>query len=150
MEGRLIKTYGVVMLGGVVVLGLALVVLLVGNPLDDLIRLAEWIRAQGSWGWGVLLVLQMLVCVLGVLPASLLVMVAGSLYGLWYGFLLASTATLLGAVCAFLAGRFLVGPFLKGWVGKHFPLKRANEAIVAGKWKFLPYKDSLFITLVVK
>jgi uncharacterized membrane protein YdjX (TVP38/TMEM64 family) len=136
MGGRLISARGAVVLGGVTILGLAFVALHAGDPLDDLLQLAEWIRVRGGWGWGILLILQILVCVFGVLPASLLVMVAGSLYGLWYGFLLASTATLLGGVGAFFAGRFLLGPFFRDWIGQHFPLMRVNEAIVAGSWRF--------------
>jgi len=117
--------------------GVGLVALRAGEPLGNVLRLAEWIRAQGAWGWGVLVALQMMVCLVGVLPASVLVMVAGRLYGLWYGFVLASVATVLGAVSAFLAGRFLLGPVLTRWIGRHFPLRHLDRAIARGRWRFV-------------
>jgi uncharacterized membrane protein YdjX (TVP38/TMEM64 family) len=126
-----------VVASGLAAVAVGLVALRAGDPVRDVLRLADWIRAQGGWGWGVLVALQMVVCLVGVLPASVLVIVAGSLYGLWYGFLLASVATLLGAVSAFLAGRFLLGPFLTRWVGRHFSLLRLDRAIVRGRWRFV-------------
>ena len=135
-KGRLFNLRSTALICTVIVLGFMLVAFRAGDSLNDLLRLTDWIRARGGWGWGALLSLQILVCVLGVLPASILVMIAGSLYGLWYGFLLASTATLLGALAAFLAGRYILGSLLSKWIGHHFPLKRVNEAIVAGKWRF--------------
>jgi len=102
-----------------------------------LVTAITWIRDQGGWGWGWLTVGQVLVCIIGVVPASIVVIASGALYGLWYGFLLAVVATLLGALGAFLAGRFLVGQLLRRWIGGHLPLMRVNEEVTEGGWRFV-------------
>jgi len=102
-----------------------------------LVRAITWVRDQGGWGWGWLTVGQVVACIIGVVPASIVVVASGALYGLWYGFLLAVVATLLGAVGAFLAGRFLVGQFLRRWIGGRFPLMRVNAEVAKGGWRFV-------------
>jgi uncharacterized membrane protein YdjX (TVP38/TMEM64 family) len=55
-------------------------------------------------------ILQGLVAVSGILPASLLGVAAGGIYGLVPGFLLAAMSTMAGAVAAFFLSRSLFRP----------------------------------------
>ena len=79
---------------------------------------AEWIEAAFAWidgnrtiSWLVFIVLYIASTVL-LLPGSLLTLGAGFLFGLGYGFVIVSFASVVGASCAFLVGRF----FARDWV----------------------------------
>src|ERR1700726_705059 len=65
------------------------------------------LRDLGFGGAVVFGILQVLVSVSGILPASLLGVAAGAMYGLVPGFLLAAVSPLAGAVLSFLLSRSL-------------------------------------------
>jgi uncharacterized membrane protein YdjX (TVP38/TMEM64 family) len=102
---------------------------------SGVVEAVEWARAQGAWAWGVLIVLQVAVCLAGVVPASLVVVASGGLYGLWFGFLTASTATLAGAMASFVAGRFVFRRFLARRIRRHISLQRMDEELERQGWR---------------
>lgn len=67
----------------------------------------EWIGNAGPWGTALFMSLQILIAVSGILPASLLGMAAGAVYGVGVGFTLSSAGTLAGAWIAFHLARSL-------------------------------------------
>jgi uncharacterized membrane protein YdjX (TVP38/TMEM64 family) len=68
------------------------------------------LRNLGFVGAVVFGILQVLVSVSGILPASLLGVAAGGIYGLVPGFLLAAASTIAGALVAFFLSRSLFRP----------------------------------------
>ena len=58
-------------------------------------------------------ILQVLVAVSGILPASLLGVAAGGIYGLVPGFLLTAVSSMAGAVAAFFLSRSLFRPTIE-------------------------------------
>ncbi|MEM9623539.1 MAG: TVP38/TMEM64 family protein [Pseudomonadota bacterium] len=98
-----------------VVLVVGLVVLLTAAfvlPIADWITsLFAWIDANRTVSWIVFILMYVAAAVL-LLPGSLLTLGAGFLFGLGYGFVIVSAASVLGASCAFLVGRFLA----RDWV----------------------------------
>ncbi len=98
-----------------VILVIVLVVLLVGAyflPITDWISAAfAWIDANRTISWLVFIVMYVGATVL-MIPGSLLTLAAGFLFGLGYGFVMVSFASVTGASLAFLIGRF----FARDWV----------------------------------
>jgi uncharacterized membrane protein YdjX (TVP38/TMEM64 family) len=67
----------------------------------------EVARTAGAAGFVVFVVLQLIIAASGILPASVLGLAAGSVYGLSLGFLLAAVGTMAGALVSFGLSRSL-------------------------------------------
>jgi len=97
----------------VIALG-AIVVALRSLPINEWIGLAVvWIDAHRTVAWAVFIVTYVLATVL-LMPAFLLTLAAGFVFGLPFGVALVSAGSTLGACSAFLIGRY----FAREWVEK--------------------------------
>lgn len=76
--------------------------------------LVDAARGAGPAGWAAFALAQAVVAMVGVLPASLLGIAAGAVYGLWLGFCLSAAGTLVGGWLAFLLARSLLRPWIAG------------------------------------
>ena len=74
---------------------------IVGTSLDAL-------RGLGPMGVAIFAALQLIVAVSGIIPAAMLGVAAGAIYGLMTGFIVAAISTLAGALLAFLLARSLL------------------------------------------
>lgn len=88
------------------------------------------LRNLGFGGAVVFGILQVLVGVTGVLPASLLGVLAGAIYGLVPGFLLAAVSTMAGAVVAFFLSRSVFRPTIERLIASR-PRLRNFDALIA-------------------
>jgi uncharacterized membrane protein YdjX (TVP38/TMEM64 family) len=70
------------------------------NPL----QFAEWVQSLGPWG-PVAFVAGYTLVTVAVMPAFLLTLAAGALWGFWFGLLLTMAGALSGSTCAFLGAR---------------------------------------------
>jgi uncharacterized membrane protein YdjX (TVP38/TMEM64 family) len=77
---------------------------------DRIIAIARGLGGIGLVGFALL---QAFIALSGVLPASLLGIAAGAIYGLPVGFLLAAVSTMVGAVLAFLLSRSAFRPAIE-------------------------------------
>jgi uncharacterized membrane protein YdjX (TVP38/TMEM64 family) len=135
MPGRGVATVGRL----AVVLGLVVVVLALGRALDGpaLLREAlDRVRDLGPWGPAIFVVVYVLATVL-LLPAVVLTLGAGALFGIVTGAVAVSIGATLGATAAFLVARYLarerVARRLEG-----YPALRAIDAAVAREgWKIV-------------
>jgi uncharacterized membrane protein YdjX (TVP38/TMEM64 family) len=100
-------------------------------------KLMHVIRQLGIRGAVVFAILQVLVAVSGTLPASLLGVAAGAIYGLVPGFLLAAVSTMAGALISFFLSRSLFrASFLRR--ASHRPRLRNLDAQAARDgWKLV-------------
>lgn len=97
-------------------LGLVLVVALRhGHILFNPPALLAWLNALGPWTAPIFVAIHILATAVGV-PASLLVMVGGARFGLWWGSLWSLLGSTLGAIAAFWVARYL----LQGWFRRRF------------------------------
>lgn len=94
------------------------------NPLD----FAEWVRSLGPWG-PVAFILGYTVVTVAVMPAFLLTLAAGALWGFWFGLLLAMSGAATGATCAFLAARGVFRRFVQRYVNRHPRLVAIDRAV---------------------
>ncbi len=96
---------------------------------DWMSGLFAWIDANRTISWLVFIVMYITATVL-LLPGSILTLGAGFLFGLGYGFVMVSAASVIGASCAFLVGRFLARDWVAEKLGsmpKFAALDRAIE-----------------------
>jgi len=103
-----------------VLLGLVLVVMLVaanvfglGARLEDL---RAWILDLGAWGPVVFIALYA-VAVVAAVPASVLTIAAGAMFGSVVGVALVSVASTLGAAMAFAVARWFARDSVSRWLG---------------------------------
>lgn len=89
-----------------------------GHPRETLARIAGAVEALGPWAPLALVFLCVAFCLL-VLPASILCVTAGAIFGLWKGFFFILIGMNLGAVAAFLVGRTLGRPWAMARFGGH-------------------------------
>jgi uncharacterized membrane protein YdjX (TVP38/TMEM64 family) len=95
------------------------------------------VRGLGVRGALVFAILQISVAVSGILPASLLGVAAGAIYGLVPGFLLAAASTLAGAVLSFFLGRSLFRSTVERLSVRRPRLRDLDAQIARDGWKLV-------------
>jgi uncharacterized membrane protein YdjX (TVP38/TMEM64 family) len=91
-------------------------------------RVVDWVATLGAWGPVVLGGLYALACVLAV-PASLMTLAAGALFGLPAGLVTVSLASTLGATLAFLVGRHLARDLVAAKVARNASFAALDGAV---------------------
>lgn len=110
-----------------------------GRSPDLLARLdavLQAVRDLGSAGGVVFAAVQVLVAVSGVLPASLLGVAAGALYGLPGGFALSGASTLAGAALAFALSRSVLRPAVARFLARRTRLRELDGLVAEDGWRF--------------
>lgn len=124
----------------IALLGVALAGLFVASRVVDvqgaLVRALEWIEGLGVIGLGVFVLAYILASVF-LVPASLLTLGAGFVYGLWKGFLLVSVSSVLGATAAFLVGRYLARDWVNAKVESNERFAAIDGAVAREGWKIV-------------
>jgi uncharacterized membrane protein YdjX (TVP38/TMEM64 family) len=100
-------------------------------------RLADAARDAGPAGIALFALAQAAVALSGVLPAALLGVAAGAVYGLGLGFAVAAVATLAGAWAAFAVSRASFGAAARRFVERRAGAKRLDAAIARDGWRFV-------------
>jgi uncharacterized membrane protein YdjX (TVP38/TMEM64 family) len=101
---------------------------------DASVRALRNLGFSGTISFGIL---QFLVSASGILPASLLAVAAGGIYGLVRGFLLAAVSTLAGALVAFLVSRSLFRPTVERLIADHPRLRNLDISITQDGWRIV-------------
>ena len=100
-------------------------------------KLMRIIRGLGARGAVIFAIVQVLVAVSGVLPASLLGVAAGAIYGLVPGFLLAAASTLAGALFSFFLSRSLFRASVERLAARRPRLRNLDARIARDGWKLV-------------
>jgi uncharacterized membrane protein YdjX (TVP38/TMEM64 family) len=88
------------------IVALALLIVLARQVGAYVPRFAEWVNGLGFWG-PIVFILGYAVAVVAFVPASILTLAAGAIFGLWLGMLYVFIAAVLGSAAAFLIARYL-------------------------------------------
>ena len=101
--------------------------------------LTGWAQASGPGGCAVFMLAQALVAMVGLVPASLLGIAAGGVYGVWLGFLLAAAGTLTGGWISFTLARSLLRPWVERMLARRGPsrLVQLDAAVTRDGWRFV-------------
>jgi uncharacterized membrane protein YdjX (TVP38/TMEM64 family) len=76
-------------------------------PFKDYLQAAvEWSQAQGQWG-AIFFFLLFVICVVFFIPIAGLIMMAGTIYGFWQGYLLVASAGMASIILTYGLGKRL-------------------------------------------
>ncbi len=126
------------LIAGIIV---AIVLLIVFVPVGEwFLGLVSWIEANRAIAWPVYVGAYVLATVL-MLPGSIITLAAGFVFGLPIGVALVSLSSVLGACCAFLAGRYLA----RDWVAEKISKLPRFAALDAATGR-----DGFLIVLLVR
>ncbi len=104
---------------------------------QDLLKSAlEWVRGLGPAGPLLFMAIYVLATVL-FLPGSILTLGAGAVFGVAIGSVVVSISATLGAVCAFLVGRYLARGWVEGKIDENPKFKAIDEAVAREGWKIV-------------
>ena len=95
------------------------------------------LRHLGWLGWLIFALVQMLVALIGILPASLLGLAAGAVYGIALGFGLSAIGVLLGAAIAFVLARSALRPAIARRLARDGHLARLDDAVGRDGWRLV-------------
>lgn len=106
-------------------------------PLNDwFVALSNWLVTLGPGAIPAFIAIYLLATILG-FPNILLILVAGTIFGLVQGIIAVSIADTLGAIACFLLGRTIVRQRIKKWISKHPNLTQLDRAVGKKGWKIL-------------
>jgi uncharacterized membrane protein YdjX (TVP38/TMEM64 family) len=111
------------LLGGLVILIVLARVFNLGQYLGSL---REWIESLGPMG-PVVFILIYAVAVVAAIPASLMTVAAGALFGSALGIAVVSVASTLGAALAFLMARYFARDSISSWLNGKKTFRRLDE-----------------------
>jgi uncharacterized membrane protein YdjX (TVP38/TMEM64 family) len=100
-------------------------------------KLIHLVRELGGRGVVLFAIVQVFVAVSGILPASLLGVGAGAIYGLVPGFLLAAASTLAGALLSFFVSRSLFRATVERLASRRPRLRNLDAQIARDGWKLV-------------
>ena len=92
------------------------------------LEFAEWVQSLGAWG-PLAFILGYTVATVLVMPAFLLTLASGALWGFWFGQLQTMTGAICGATCAFLAARSVLRGVVERYVSRHPRLIAIDRAV---------------------
>lgn len=95
-----------------------------------------WIKELGYWGPTVFILLYIVSCV-ALVPASVLTIGGGTIFGVVQGTIYVSIAATLGATAAFLVGRYLVREWIYRKIGMHPVFAAVDKAVAQEGWKIV-------------
>ena len=96
----------------------------------------DWVEQLGALGPILFILLYIVVCVLAI-PASVLTLGAGAMFGVLKGTILASVASTLGATAAFVVGRYFARGRVARFIDKDERFKAVDEAVAREGWKIV-------------
>jgi uncharacterized membrane protein YdjX (TVP38/TMEM64 family) len=102
-------------------------------------QIIDWMRIiqnAGPFGWCLFIGLYALCCLLFI-PASVLTVAAGAVYGFWGGSALVLTGNGLGSVLSLLVARFLLRDWVTRRIAKYPRLKIVENALAHDDWKLV-------------
>lgn len=106
-------------------------------PLQDwVVKIHTWLETLGPWAVPAFIMLYVLTSIIA-FPNIILILVAGTVFGLAKGIISASIADTLAAVACFLLGRTIIRKRIKEWMQHHPNFAKFDQAVGEKGWKIL-------------
>ena len=96
----------------------------------------DWLKSLGNWAIPAFVVVYVLASVVG-FPNIVLILVAGTVFGLVKGIASASVADTLGALACFFLGRTIARQRIKKWIEQNPQFVQIDRAVGEKGWKIL-------------
>lgn len=107
----------------------------------------HWVRTLPQWtqamqtamagGWTAFAVGQVIVAASGILPASLIAIMAGATFGFAWGVAISVASTMLGGWLAFLLSRSILRQFIERLVRRHSAMTRLDQGMTQEGWRLV-------------
>jgi uncharacterized membrane protein YdjX (TVP38/TMEM64 family) len=104
--------------------------------LHEVVHWMEAIQAAGWLGWLLFIGLYAAACLLFV-PASILTLGAGAVYGFWGGTLLVLVGNGFGSLFSLLITRYLLRDWAKKYFARHDKLRAVEDAVQHDGWRIV-------------
>ena len=115
----------------------AIMLLVRALPVDELKDALEgWVAELGFWGPLIFGLIYVVATVL-LIPASVLTLAAGAVFGLVLGLVTVSLASTTGAACAFLIARYLARERVQRLAERNDKFGAIDDAISEGGWRIV-------------
>ena len=128
------------LLGAVAAVALAGIVLARARP-DETLRIAHVLsnldHAAGGAGWLVVAAAEVAAALCGIVPASVIAVAAGTIYGTVPGFLVCAPAILVGALIAFQLSRSVLRRRVTGLIAGDRRLAGLDAAVARDGWRLV-------------
>jgi uncharacterized membrane protein YdjX (TVP38/TMEM64 family) len=117
---------------GLILIGLAVVLLIWGGPLYDLManqeRIRKWVESLGAWGPLAVVALEMAQVLLAPIPGQAIDATSGYLFGVWLGTIYAAIGIVGGSLLNFVLARHFGRPLVARLAGPDRPARLDNLA----------------------
>ena len=122
----------------IVAIGIAIAIVGVSVlPLKDwLTHVKHWLVTLGPWAMPAFITIYVVATIVG-LPAIVLFLLAGTLFGFFKGFMVVSIADTLGASACYLLGRTVARKQIKKWIAKRPQFAELDKAVARKGWKIV-------------
>ncbi len=121
----------------IVVILLSLALITRTLPFGKMVEaLSNWVQGLGVWG-AIVYGLIYIAAVVGLLPASVLTLAAGAIFGLVLGTIVVSLGSTIGAALAFLIARHLARDAVARQVRRYPRFEAIDRAVGSGGWKIV-------------
>ena len=106
-------------------------------PLQDwLTHIKHWLVSLGPWAKPTFILIYIITTVVG-LPAAVLFLAAGTLFGFLKGVVVVSIADILGTTLCYLLGRTVARKSIKKWIAKRPQFTELDKAVGRKGWKIV-------------
>ena len=106
-------------------------------PLQDwLTHIKHWLVSLGPWAKPAFILIYIITTVVG-LPAAVLFLAAGTLFGFLKGVVVVSIADILGTTLCYLLGRTVARKPIKKWLAKRPQFTELDKAVGRKGWKIV-------------
>lgn len=126
-----------ILLAALLITCIAASILLPHSIATTLTTTTQKLRALGAFGWLIFIILETLIALIGILPASLLGIAAGAVYGIAAGFFTSAIGILAGALIAFGLSRSYARPLIAGLLGRRKKLAAFDAALTTQSWRMV-------------
>ena len=104
--------------------------------LDNLGRLRDWINGFGALA-PIIFILVYIVAVVAFLPATPLTLLAGLVFGAFWGTLWTWIGASIGATLAFLVGRYAARGLVESWTANNERVRKLDKGVEEQGWRIL-------------
>ncbi len=102
-----------------------------------IIQVTAKLRALRAAGWVIFVIAQAVIALVGILPASLLGIAAGAVYGITLGFITSGIGIMAGAFIAFALSRSAFRPLIAGFLGRRARLAALDNLLTQDRWRIV-------------
>jgi len=104
--------------------------------MENLEGLSQTVRELG-WVAPLIYILLWVVACLFFLPGLPITLLGAAVFGVWWGILWVTIGANLGAVLAFVAGRYALHPMVESWAARNSQFQKIDQGVARYGWRMI-------------